>query len=217
MKRGLPASCARFNLVILHAAEGGPMTLIERAQAMVLRPKETWPTIEAEPATVGSLYRDWLVYMAAIPAVCAFIGLSIVGGGVLGMSFHLPIVTGLANMITSYLMSLVLVYVVALLIDALAPTFGGTKNPIAALKVAAYGSTAAYLGGVFSLLPALGVLGLVAAIYSIYLVYLGLPVLMKCPAERAGGYTAALVVCTLVAGLLLGAIRGALHLGVRPW
>jgi hypothetical protein len=190
------------------------MTLIERAQAMVLRPKETWPVIEAEPASVGSIYRDWLVYMAAIPAVCAFIGMSFVGIGVFGMGFHLSIAAGLANMITSYLVSLILVYIVALAVDALAPTFGGTKNPIAALKVVAYGSTAAYLGGIFALVPALGILGLVAAIYSIYLVYLGLPVLMKCPQDKAGPYTGVLVVCIVVAGLVLGALKAALHLGV---
>lgn len=193
------------------------MTLIERAQGMVLRPNETWPVVEAEPATIASLYRDWLVYMAAIPAVCGFIGMTFVGIGVFGLGLHVPIVAGLATMITSYLMSLVMAYVVALLVDALAPTFGGTKNPIAAMKVAAYGGTAAYLGGVFALVPSLAILGLVAAIYSIYVVYLGLPVLMKCPREKAGAYTGVLVACVIVAGLVLGAIRAALHLGVRPW
>jgi hypothetical protein len=193
------------------------MTLIERAQAMLLRPKQTWPVIESEPATVGSIYRDWLIYMAAIPAVCGFIGLSLVGVGVFGVGLRLPIAVGLANMITSYLVSLVLAYVVALAVDALAPAFGGTRNPISALKLVAYGSTAAYVGGVFSLVPTLAVLGLVAAIYSIYLVYLGLPVLMKCPQEKAGVYTAVLVACAIIAGLVLGAIKAALHLGVRPW
>ena len=82
-------------------------------------------------------------------------------------------------------------------------------------------SPAAYLGGIFSLLPALGILGLLAAIYSIYLFYLGLPVLMNCPQEKAGAYTAVLVVCAIVAGLVLGAIKGAMHLGMGerdpPW
>lgn len=193
------------------------MKLIDRALAIVRQPNDTWPVIEAEPATVGSIYRDWLVYLAAIPAVCGFIGLSLVGVGIFGIGFRLPIATGLANMITSYLVSLVMVYLMALVVDALAPTFGGTKDPVAALKLVAYGSTAAYLGGVFSLLPALGVLHLVASLYSIYLVYLGLPVLMKCPRDKAGVYTGALVVCAIAVGLVLGSIKAMLNVGVGPW
>jgi hypothetical protein len=50
--------------------EGSTMNLIERAKAILLKPKETWPVIDAEPATVGSIYKDWLIIMAAIPAVC---------------------------------------------------------------------------------------------------------------------------------------------------
>jgi hypothetical protein len=42
-----------------------------------------------------------------------------------------------------------------------------------------YASTAALVGGVFSLLPMLSILGLLAALYSVYLIYTGLPVLMK--------------------------------------
>ena len=58
-------------------------------------------------------------------------------------------------MVIGYLLSLAIVYVLALIVDALAPTFGGTKNPIAALKLVAYGSTAGFVGGIFSLMPSL--------------------------------------------------------------
>ena len=44
------------------------MNLIERAKAILLKPAQTWPVIDAEPATVASIYKDWLVIMAAIPA-----------------------------------------------------------------------------------------------------------------------------------------------------
>ena len=48
----------------------------------------------------------------------------------------------------------------------------------------------------------LAMLGLVAALYSIYLMYQGAPVLMKVPHEKAMGYTAALVACAVVLGLV---------------
>lgn len=197
------------------------MNLIQRVQDILLKPKDTWPTIAAEPATVSSLYQNWLLILAAIPPVAAFIGLSIIGVGGFGFGFRVPLFAGLGHMVLSYALSLGAVYVLALIVDALAPSFGGTKNPIAALKVVAYGSTAGFVGGVFNLLPMLSVLGLLAGLYSIYLIYLGLPVLMRSPPEKSVGYTAVVVVIGFVAMLLLSAITSMAlpgrHMGFGGW
>ena len=182
------------------------MSLIQRIQDILLKPKLTWPVIAAEPADTASIYRNYVLFLAAIPAIAGFIGLSLVGAGAFGVSVRIPIVSGVVNMVISYLLSLAIVFVIALLVDALAPTFGGTKNPVAALKVVAYGSTAGFVGGIFSLIPVLSILGLVAALYSIYLIYTGLPVLMKCPPEKAAGYTAVVIVCGVVAVVILAAV-----------
>ena len=182
------------------------MSLLERAQSILLRPKQTWPVIAAEPADAASIYSRYVVILAAIPAICAFIGWTLVGGGAFGVTYRLPIATGVAQMVVSYLLSLAIVYVLALIVNALAPTFGGSKDLIAALKVVAYGSTAGFIGGVFSLLPALAMLGLLAAIYSIYLIYTGLPVLMRCPPEKAGAYTTVVIVCAVISMIVLGAV-----------
>ena len=105
------------------------MNLIQRVQDILLKPKQTWPTIDQEPATVASIYRTWLVFLAAVPAVAAFIGLSIIGVGGFGFGFRIPILTGLVHMVLSYLLSLGMVFVLSLIVDALAPTFGGTQEP----------------------------------------------------------------------------------------
>lgn len=183
------------------------MSLIQRVRNILLEPKATWPVIEQEPADAASLYRGYLLYLAAIPAVAGFIGLSFVGVGA-GMRF--PLSAGFAQMVVSYALSLLTVFVLGLLIDALAPTFGASRNPLNALKLAAYGSTAALVGGVFNLIPALAVLGLLAALYSVYLLYTGLPVLMKCPAGKAGVYAAAVVGAGIAVSIVLGMIAGLL-------
>jgi hypothetical protein len=103
---------------------------------------------------------------------------------------------------------LVAVFVLALIVNALAPTFGGTKIPITALKLVAYRMTASFLGGIFGLIPMLGILAFIAALYSIYLFYTGVPVLMKCPQEKAPAYTVVVVVIGIVAGIVLGALSG---------
>jgi hypothetical protein len=182
------------------------MNVIERAKAMLLQPAQTWPVIDAEQATVQSVYKDWLVVMAAIPAVCGFVGMSLVGVGMFGYGFRVPIVGGLVTMVFGYVLSLVAAYVMALIVDALAPSFGGTKNPVGALKIVAYGATAVYVAGLFKLLPMLGMLGILAACYSVYLMYLGLPVVMKCPQDKAPGYTAVVVILYVVVTVVVGTI-----------
>ena len=182
------------------------MNLVQRIQDILLRPKTTWPDIDREAATPATLYTSYLMILAAIPAIAGFIGLSIVGVGAMGVHFRVPFFSGLLNMVVSYVLSLVMVYVLSLIVDALAPTFKGQKNAISALKLVVFAATASMVGGIFSLLPALSVLGLLAALYTIYLIYLGLPVLMKCPEDKAVGYTAAVVVSGIVLGLVVGAV-----------
>jgi hypothetical protein len=185
------------------------MNLVQRVQDILLRPKTTWPVIEQEPADIASLYTRYLVFLAAIPAVAGFIGMTLIGVGGFGMHIRMPFMWGLTQMVVGYVLSLVMVFVLALIVDALAPTFGGSKNQVQALKLVAYGTTAAFVGGIFSLIPSLGVLGLLAALYSIYLIYIGIPLLMKCPAEKAGAYTAVVIVCGILAGIVVGLVTAA--------
>ncbi len=195
------------------------MNLIERVKNILLQPKETWVVIESETTDAATLYTQYAMILAAIPAVCGFIGLSLIGFSAFGVSVRIPFVSGLVNMVVSYVLSLVGVFVLGLIINALAPTFGGQKSAIQALKVAVYASTAAMVGGVFSLLPALSMLGLLAALYSIYLLYTGLPVLMRSAPEKSVVYTVVVIIAAIVMGVIIGAIssvfmpRGAGMLG----
>jgi hypothetical protein len=151
--------------------------------------------------------------LAAIPAVAGFIGASIIGyGTVFGVSVRIPIAQGIAGAVVGYALSLGGVYVLALIIDALAPNFNGSKNMNQALKLAVYSSTASWLAGIFSLIPGLGILGLLG-LYSLYLLFLGLPVLMKAPEDKAVAYTAVTVVCALVISVVIGAITAGIMAG----
>lgn len=182
------------------------MNLVERVKSILLKPKETWPIIEQEASSTGEIYSKYLIFLAAIPAVAGFIGMSLIGMGSFGISFKVPILTGLTNMAVGFVLSLVMVYVLSLIADALAPTFGGEKNPLNALKLVAYSATAGMVGGIFTLMPSLSALALLASLYSIYLIYTGIPVLMKAPQEKALGYTAVLIICGIVAGVVMGAV-----------
>src|SRR5438094_6626062 len=112
------------------------MALVDRVKRILLTPKQEWPVIETEPATPGSLYTGYAIPLAAIPALAGFIGLSLVGISMLGGRIQAPIGTGLTWAAVQYCGSLIGVYVLALIINGLAPSFGGTKNQTQALKVA---------------------------------------------------------------------------------
>jgi hypothetical protein len=183
------------------------MSLIERVQAILLKPKQTWPVIAAEGGEVASIFTGYVMILAAIPAVASFIGMTLFGIGGFGVTLRIPIVSGLVSMIVGYALSLAMVFVLALIVNALAPTFGGTKNMVAAVKVVAYSMTASFVAGILGILPALAVLGsLIGLGWAIYLLYTGLPVLMRAPAEKAGAYTAVVMVCAIVAGIVLAAV-----------
>src|SRR5690606_19775004 len=184
--------------------------LIARAKSILLSPKSEWPVAAAEPATVKGLYTGYIMVLAAIPAVFGFIKGSLIGYEMFGVTATTPVVAGLVAMVVGSVLSLVVLYLVALVINALAPSFGGEKNQVQALKAAAYAWTAAWVAGIAVIVPWLGwLVMLVGGIYSIYLLYLGLPHTMKCPQEKSLGYTAVTVIITIVLTFLLGLVMAA--------
>jgi len=183
------------------------MNLVDRAKKILLQPKSEWAVIAAEPHTVQDLYTGYVMILAAIPAVAWFIGFSIIGMGLLGVSYRVPITSGVAHMVVSYVLGLGWVYVLALIIDALAPNFGGEKNFINALKVSAFSPTAMWLAGLFAIIPALSILGILG-LYSLYLLYTGLPPLMRVPEEKAVPYTVVVIIVAIVLAIIVGALAG---------
>jgi hypothetical protein len=185
------------------------MDIVARAKAITLNPAATWPVIDAEKHDAKSLFVPYLLILAAIPAVCSFIGLSLVGMGGFGFNFRVPIASGLAMMITTYILSLVMTFGMGWLTSVLAPTFGGQSNLVQGLKLAVFGGTPMMLAGVFNVLPALSIIGLLVALYSLYVMYLGLPVLMKNPKEKTIAYMVVLIIASVISAVVLGMVSHA--------
>lgn len=180
-----------------------PPRIVDRAKAIILTPKTEWPVIDAEPATIGGIFTGYVLLLAAIPPIAGFLGGQIFGFGAFGFSYRPSLVGGIALALTQYVMSLAGTFLLAVIINFLAPNFGGQRDKLKAMKVAAYSGTAGWLAGIFSLLPPISFLGLVG-LYSLYLLYLGLPRLMRAPQDKAIVYT----IVTIVAGALLFLIAG---------
>lgn len=185
--------------------------LMARTRGLLLTPCAEWERIDREPATVGGLFKRFVLPLAAIGPLAVIFNAVVFSHGRPRAGWSLASI--LLGAVIAYGLSLVMTVVLALIINGLAPGFRGCKNRVQAFKLAAYAAVAAWVAGVFGALPWLGPLILVGAAYSVYLLYLGLPRLMRAPADRALAYTAMTVSATLAIGALafvaLGSVAAA--------
>ena len=175
------------------------MNLVERVRNILLQPKSEWPKIVEETATPQTLYLGYVAILAAIAPLAILIR----SGGI-----------AIAAAAVQYVIALIVTFLLALIVDALAATFGGEKNFVQSLKLTAYSYTAAWIAGVFLIVPVLGgIVGLLAAIYAWYTFYLGVPVLKKCPQDKALGYTIVVVICGILLGVVLAGFVVSMMIG----
>jgi hypothetical protein len=181
--------------------------LVERVKAILLSPQTEWPVIAREPGQTSVLFTRYVAILALVPALAGFIGTSLIGR-------YASLSSGLVSAVVGYVMTFVVVLAVALIVDALAPTFGAQKNFPNALKLTVYSYTPSWLAGVFLLIPGLSFLTILG-LYGLYLMWLGLPPLMLAPRDKALPYAAAVVVCAILIAIVLGIIQAALFLSAR--
>ena len=173
--------------------------LVDRIKAILLTPQTEWKVIEAEHDTLFDLLISYVAILAAIPELAHFIGQSFIGG-------YTPVVPNLVRAIVVYFVTFAMVYVIAGVIDLLAPRFGAEKNFANAVKLSAYSHTPLWLAGIFLLVPGLNFL-LILGLYGFYLLWIGLPMLMKVSDDKALPYAAAVTACALIPAVVLTFVR----------
>lgn len=181
-------------------------SIIERAKAIILKPKEEWPVIEGETLSSGDVFTRYAVPLAAIGPVAAFLGGQIFGFGGWGFTYRMSFMGGLSQAIISFVLSLVGLFVISFIANKLAPTFGGESNSRRAFKLVVYAMTASWLAGIFGLIPSLALLGVLAGLYSFYLFYVGAGTMMKVPAEKALTYTIVTVIGVVILSICVSTL-----------
>ena len=183
------------------------MNIVDRIKNILITPKTEWDVIAGESTPTAQLITGYVLPLAAVAAIAQFIGSVFVGTslGPLG-SYRMPLGIGAVMLVYNVVMAVVMVFIVGLIIDALATSFGGQKNNAQALKVAVYCFTPGWIGGILGILPMLGILGALIGLYGAYLLYLGLPKLMKNPDDKSAGYTVVVIIAAIVVGVIVGAI-----------
>lgn len=188
------------------------MDLVSRVQAIILKPKEEWVKIKGESTTISQLLTSYAAVLAAIPAIGQFIGFGLIGRRVPFIGWYkFGIGRALAQAIYSYVLALIAVYVFALVINALAPTFSSTPNMANAMKLAVYSMVPMWVAGVFYIIPYLSFLVWIAGLYGLYVLYLGFNTpMMDTPKDKVPGYLIISIVVVIVLYAVIALISGAI-------
>ena len=107
-------------------------------------------------------------------------------------------------------LGLVGLYVSAIIIEKLAPTFQSKGDTTQAMKLVVFASTPIWVASVLQIIPALGILVLLAALYAVYLFYLGLTPVMQTPGDKVIPYMVVAAIVIFVLNLCFGFIAAAI-------
>ncbi len=179
------------------------MNLIDRAKNIIITPKTEWQVIAGESPSIGQIMTGYVLPLALIPAVAKIIGLAFIGG-------MLSVGYSVASGVLAFVVAVLAVYLVAYIIDFLAPNFGSQRNLGRALQLVAYSSTPGWIAGALYIFPFLGWIVMLASLYGLYLLYLGLPPMMKTPQDKVVIFLVIAIIAVCVVYAVVGAILGSI-------
>jgi hypothetical protein len=148
------------------------MSIAVRAKEIILHPRREWSIIDDETTGASALYARYLIPLAIIGSISRLVGLSLMG-------ISLPLAGRIRIAIIGLIALLIGVYLLALLINALAPAFGRKRDMPSAARLAVYSGSPVLVAAMLSVVPGLMILQLIAGFYSLYLLAIGFPLLMK--------------------------------------
>jgi hypothetical protein len=185
------------------------MNLVDRAKNIIISPKTEWDVVAGEEPNVQQIMISYVLPLALIPAIAIIIGWGLIGTWGF-KSFNYGIAMGLVQLLNAFISVLLAAFV----IDALAPSFGSTKNFGRAIQLVAFSMTPIWIFGILNIFPAIGWLGGLLGLYGLYLMYLGLAPLMKTPDDKKVGYLVVSIIILIVVYFVVAAILTAILLSV---
>ena len=172
----------------------------ERAMAVLTNPAAIWTTIREEQASIKDVYLKYLVFLAAIPAFCEFVGSLFKGA---------PFFSGLVGHAILYLVGLAGVWVAAIVLERLAVQFGGSAEIGNTFKLVAYASTPFYIAGFLALVqtPVFALLRILLSLYGAFILFKGINEMTSVPVEKRNLYYLISLLTPIVIWIILAAVR----------
>lgn len=188
----------------------GNSNIVQRVTNIMLRPRQEWLVIETEQPNVTRLIGGYALVLAMVPALASVLKYGILGYNFLGLTTR-SLGTGIQQGLTHLLGSLVAVYLLAWVINELAPSFESPKNFGRSLQLAVYSYTPQWLAGILILFSTrLNMVIFLISLYAIYLLATGIPVLKETPRDKVTGYVSLTIIAMIVIGLLVGMVLAAI-------
>ena len=188
------------------------MNAIERAKNIIISPNKEWDVIALEQPNTSQIITNYVLLLAGAAAVAAFIGYGLIGFG-FGLFRFVGISWGIYYALNVLVGAIVGVFICALVIDALAPSFGSEKNMGRSIQLVAYSYTPAWIGALLSIFPPIALIGALAGLYGFYLLYVGMPKLKKTPPDKHAGYFIVSIVTIIVVYIIIGLIMSSVVMG----
>ena len=187
-------------------AQTGSAGLVDRAKNILMQPTAEWQRVAGETTEPAKVLTGYVVPLALIGPVAGLIGMQLFGINVFFTTIKPSLGTSLTIAVTSFVMAIVGAFLLAFIANFLSPKFGGRDSFPSAFRLVAYAMTAAWVGGVFGLIPSLALIGSLIGLYSLYLLYAGASPVMGVPADKAVGYTVVTIVAAIVVYIVIGTV-----------
>lgn len=155
--------------------------------------------------------------LSLIPALA-----NVIGWGLIGRTYRSWAISttvkdwdyAFSKGLVSLLTSMAAIFLVALAIDQIAPSFRSEKNFLRSFKLIVYSWIPVWIGGIFNLIPAVAWISNIVSLYALVLLYTGLPVMKRTHDESRTSYfviiALAMAVVYNLLYMVLGAIIGSL-------
>ena len=186
------------------------MDIVQRVKDITLKPKDTWPVIKTEQATIKELYTSYAVILAAIPPIASFIGMSLI------RYFHdgdaLPDLLWDGDQPCGCLLCFIPGRNLCRSPDYRCP---GPQLWFSEKLGQCHQGGRLFLDPLLGcrhplIIPTLSPMAVLLSLYSLYLFYLGLPIMMDTPKDKAMGYFMVTIVISIVIFILIGTVSRAL-------
>ena len=189
------------------------METLRRIVNLIFRPTAEWDLIAGEVTSVDALLRHYILPLALLAPVATVIGMKTFDRAWDPLHGYLvPAEQILGAGVATFFAIVGSIFALAAIFALIVPMFGGTRDYVAALKVATYGSIPVMLAGATLLLPVMAIIAFVGLCHTLFLFWLGARRVLHVPAGGEAEFVGISMVLLTFASVLAGAAAGALGL-----
>ena len=176
--------------------------MISNLWGLFAHPDQQWQEIRRQENSIANTYLTYVLFLAAIPAISAFIGTTQVGWAFAGRSpTLLTVESAIPLSILSYIAMLAGVFVMGLFTHWMSRTYSSNPTLAQCISFSAFTATPLFIGGIAALYPHLWfamAVGTAAICYTVYLLYVGLPTFMGIPEDEGFLFSSSILAVGLV-------------------